>query len=129
MRLCFFFLMHCRAPRSTRTRPLFPYTALCRSPLVMGPLVVGPLVVGMAGTALADVDLTSSVSTGLTLTDNRGFEHDAESDLILSLTPRIGLRQVGGRSEEHTSELQTLMRISYAVFCLKQKKEENKMKQ
>jgi uncharacterized protein (PEP-CTERM system associated) len=64
----------------------------------MGPLVVGPLVVGMAGTALADVDLSPSVSTGLTLTDNRDFEHDAESDLILSLTPRIGLRQVGGRS-------------------------------
>src|SRR3546814_4674528 len=108
----------------------------------------------MAGTALADVDLTSSVSTGLTLTDNRDFEHDAESDLILSLTPRIGLRQVGGRSdtaldysvsaqyahrdtevdlihtlngtnrsEEHTSELQSLMRISYAVFCLKKKKQ------
>src|SRR3546814_7950225 len=110
----------------------------------------------MAGTALADVDLTSSVSTGLTLTDNRDFEHDAESDLILSLTPRIGLRQVGGRSdtaldysvsaqyahrdtevdlihtlngtntmelidsrsEEHTSEVKSLMRISYAVFCL-----------
>src|SRR3546814_1310493 len=34
-------------------------------------------------------------------------------------------RTVGSRSEEHTSELQSLMRISYAVFCLKKKKEDN----
>src|SRR3546814_6726586 len=35
----------------------------------------------------------------------------------------IGLEQAGHRSEEHTSELQSLMRISYAVFCLKKQKE------
>src|SRR3546814_6018904 len=38
-------------------------------------------------------------------------------------------RRCGGRSEEHTSELQSLMRISYAVFCLKKKKHKNKTKQ
>src|SRR3546814_5103639 len=41
----------------------------------------------------------------------------------IHLTYRRELRE--GRSEEHTSELQSLMRISYAVFCLKKKKEEN----
>src|SRR3546814_2337726 len=38
---------------------------------------------------------------------------------------RAFAQQNGGRSEEHTSELQSLMRISYAVFCLKKKKENN----
>src|SRR3546814_10787798 len=38
-----------------------------------------------------------------------------------SRAARFGRRLSGGRSEEHTSELQSLMRISYAVFCLKQK--------
>src|SRR3546814_8146120 len=40
---------------------------------------------------------------------------------ILQIYPSGGLRRGGGRSEEHTSELQSLMRISYAVFCLKKK--------
>src|SRR3546814_7128289 len=39
--------------------------------------------------------------------------------------PRSGLTREGVRSEEHTSELQSLMRISYAVFCLKKKKQNN----
>src|SRR3546814_2808941 len=42
----------------------------------------------------------------------------------LEEAPDIGLKQTG-RSEEHTSELQSLMRISYAVFCLKKKKKKN----
>src|SRR3546814_7729074 len=42
------------------------------------------------------------------------------------LTAPRGARDGDGRSEEHTSELQSLMRISYAVFCLKKKKQKNK---
>src|SRR3546814_1222655 len=49
------------------------------------------------------------------------FEHHARAALRVGRGPR-GLRRLGGRSEEHTSELQSLMRISYAVFCLKKKK-------
>src|SRR3546814_2729486 len=46
-----------------------------------------------------------------------------EASGIVAAHPERGLRQiVGPRSEEHTSELQSLMRISYAVFCLKKKK-------
>src|SRR3546814_4462252 len=49
------------------------------------------------------------------LADRRAFERD---DALIAFG--------GGRSEEHTSELQSLMRISYAVFCLKKKKNSNK---
>src|SRR3546814_10076309 len=42
-----------------------------------------------------------------------------------TMTARIGPPDFGARSEEHTSELQSLMRISYAVFCLKKKKNKN----
>src|SRR3546814_9376094 len=45
------------------------------------------------------------------------------ADAICGSFPHGGGRAVGGRSEEHTSELQSLMRISYAVFCLKEKSE------
>src|SRR3546814_4876102 len=44
------------------------------------------------------------------------------------LSPERRRGASGGRSEEHTSELQSLMRISYAVFCLKKKKQTNKTK-
>src|SRR3546814_713503 len=57
---------------------------------------------------------------------------DAEVELIVCITEGIPVldmvrvkRALGGRSEEHTSELQSLMRISYAVFCLKKKNKQN----
>src|SRR3546814_6165864 len=87
----FFFLMIRRPPRSTRTDTLFPYTTLFRS-----------------------------------LRDRRA----AEFEIHLSGQPDAWQFRLGGqccglrnlhRSEEHTSELQSLMRISYAVFCLKKK--------
>src|SRR3546814_6796564 len=92
----FFFLMIRRPPRSTRTDTLFPYTTLFRS---MGPAVgrVGP---GPCGGRDANTVVPHS-RTG--------------ADLQRPRTVR-------DRSEEHTSELQSLMRISYAVFCLKKKK-------
>src|SRR3546814_2266467 len=91
-------------PRSTRTDTLFPYTTLFRSALVsafvgfriMSATVVNPLE-RMAG----------ALSSRAPLKSVPGTERQDE---------------IGQRSEEHTSELQSLMRISYAVFCLKKKK-------
>src|SRR3546814_9825505 len=89
----FFFLKILRPPRSTRTDALFPYTTLFRS-LFPGPL---PLSAGRGGAGR---------------TPESGTDRDASG----------GAGGPGCRSEEHTSELQSLMRISYAVFCLKKKK-------
>src|SRR3546814_18300954 len=100
--VCFFFLMIRRPPRSTRTDTLFPYTTLFRSDLADEPLFAR----------------------------RQGCER-------VSQRKAIGKELVGGieaaspdhvlfRSEEHTSELQSLMRISYAVFCLKKKKKKHK---
>src|SRR3546814_14202601 len=99
--LCFFFLMRRRPPRSTRTDTLFPYTTLFRSDLAFGqrPGTIRR-VGGEAGAqpfALRDVEQGEAFEEG----DGLG---------------------IAARSEEHTSELQSLMRISYAVFCLKKKK-------
>src|SRR3546814_1241854 len=90
----FFFLMIRRPPRSTRTDTLFPYTTLFRSPTAIP--------------ASGAWSLRTAAGRSV-VHDHRGF--------------RIGMGHRGaGRSEEHTSELQSLMRISYAVFCLKKKK-------
>src|SRR3546814_12580573 len=91
----FFFLMIRRPPRSTRTDTLFPYTTLFRS-----------------------------------LAEGVGADLDCAGELLRRLVeiPAAELREPVEladdrleRSEEHTSELQSLMRISYAVFCLKKK--------
>src|SRR3546814_10113487 len=82
-----------RPPRSTRTYTLFPYTTLFRSP---------PF-------ALADICPLQSPK-------HRGSIISASS-IVKESGP--GMITVSTRSEEHTSELQSLMRISYAVFCLK----------
>src|SRR3546814_5770583 len=94
-------------PRSTRTDTLFPYTTLFRSQF---PLIR---------------DATRAFS--LPCIEMAGYEAD---DLIASYTEAavregwdvtIVSSDKDLRSEEHTSELQSLMRISYAVFCLKKK--------
>src|SRR3546814_10250902 len=84
-----------RPPRSTRTDTLFPYTTLFRS-LGSGPSF-GPS--ATAAAACSARETAPAVAPVI-----------AES-----------LRTFNQRSEEHTSELQSLMRISYAVFCLKKK--------
>src|SRR3546814_3052604 len=102
-----------RPPRSTRTDTLFPYTTLFRS--------VGTVAAGVAK-ARAD-HLTIS-----------GFEGGTGASPLTSLTHagspwEIGLAETQQtRSEEHTSELQSLMRISYAVFCLKKKNRTSTLK-
>src|SRR3546814_4001788 len=106
----FFFLMIRRPPRSTRTDTLFPYTTLFRSlpePTLPGlDEPYGILVTGIGGTGV--------ITIGALLATAAHIEGKAAT--IVDMT---GLAQ---RSEEHTSELQSLMRISYAVFCLKKKK-------
>src|SRR3546814_14671707 len=97
-----FFLMRRRPPRSTRTDTLFPYTTLFRS-------------------------LTPKRRTALLFDPPEGIDPAPESSAwresfapcrkksrVIAASVRIS-----NRSEEHTSELQSLMRISYAVFCLK----------
>src|SRR3546814_2498576 len=98
-----------RPPRSTQTDTLFPYTTLFRSDVPR----YRPRRVGegqgrcpTSGRVLQD-QRGSHVRTGLA-------EHPGEGPGSAGLLP-------GYRSEEHTSELQSLMRISYAVFCLTKK--------
>src|SRR3546814_5701238 len=97
-----FFLMIRRPPRSTRTDTLFPYTTLFRS--AASPASVRPRT-RRPGRPAAQ---TSGDGAG------PGTLFDLENVKVL--------KGPQGRSEEHTSELQSLMRISYAVFCLKKKK-------
>src|SRR3546814_10753938 len=97
--MCFFLLMIRRPPRSTRTDTLFPYTTLfrsCRRP---------------SGGGAAP----RSRGRGLSLYVAQGESGRNPADRG---SPER-------RSEEHTSELQSLMRSSYAVFCLKKKKNRN----
>src|SRR3546814_1014014 len=88
----FFFLMIRRPPRSTRTDTLFPYTTLFRSQHKYRVRL---------DDLLQDGDISANVAV-------------LPGDVII-------VPESWFRSEEHTSELQSLMRISYAVFCLKKK--------
>src|SRR3546814_10184617 len=91
----FFFLMIRRPPRSTRTDTLFPYTTLFRS-LREGREARRDMIETAPCRPRARTESSSPTSSGVTARRRR--------------------------SDEHTSELQSLMRISYAVFCLKKKK-------
>src|SRR3546814_6725793 len=107
--------MRRRPPRSTRTDTLFPYTTLCRSG-------VGLLTDGFLGAARAALHV-AEIGLGRVGFGAAGAAlHVGEIGLLVATAgcqrQRIG---IVGRSEEHTSELQSLMRISYAVFCLKKK--------
>src|SRR3546814_7109091 len=111
-------------PKSTRTDTLFPYTTLFRSIL----------------DALDPAKITGLYSTGrykmsdLDRLASRAAIQDLYSDQLIGVDKRQEGRLAsiwwddaewtieGIRSEEHTSELQSLMRISYAVFCLKKQK-------
>src|SRR3546814_2319178 len=99
----FFFLMLRRPPRSTRADTLFPYTTLFRS--------ARPAARGRR-------DYRRHRHADL----RAGQFPDELRDDRPCRGPDAGRPRDAGRSEEHTSELQSLMRISYAVFCLKKKK-------
>src|SRR3546814_7525089 len=104
----FFVLMIRRPPRSTRTDTLFPYTTLFRSALSFVRARATPA----AGRARQEL----STGGGAPRIRRRRLGLTSECR-----SPVFGIRSRGERSEEHTSELQSLMRISYAVFCLKKK--------
>src|SRR3546814_7333769 len=102
-----------RPPRSTRTDTVVPYTTLFRSAIdVAGlrPHSVG----GDAGAHAVHQGALSALRQG-------GDERSAPRGVGICGRDQPHQR---GRSEEHTSELQSLMRISYAVFCLKKKKKQ-----
>src|SRR3546814_8211904 len=99
-----------RPPRSTRTDTLFPYTTLFRS--------------------ITWVATCSRIEWAISLLS--ASAGDCVANTIIALRFRYvfkpscaKLRNASSRSEEHTSELQSLMRISYAVFCLQKKKTHN----
>src|SRR3546814_4286962 len=116
-----------RHPISTRTDTRFPYTTLFRSPQHD--------VVDLrdAGAAQADEQVVVAQAEHLALAAAgqplEGVHGDADVVIAPVLRPQGRQVQVDhatavARSEEHTSELQSLMRISYAVFCLKKKKQQ-----
>src|SRR3546814_5616256 len=110
----YFFCFRIRPPtRSTLTDTLFPFTTRFRSDLE----VDLQLVLGADGRRLA---LGRQDAVRLRLADRGRLAAGAEEARHLR---RVldEVEDVVGRSEEHTSELQSLMRISYAVFCLKKK--------
>src|SRR3546814_4405078 len=109
-----FCLMIRRPPRSTRTDTLFPYTTLFRSERV-------EVLRGPQGT-LYGRNATGGV---VNMIPNIAKPGDFAGDLKLEAGNFGSMRAKGMRSEEHTSELQSLMRISYAVFCLKKKNNQN----
>src|SRR3546814_12094497 len=110
---CVFFLMIRRPPRSTRTDTLFPYTTLFRSQRVKALVVSQQELAKLRLGAELEPDLRA-VAAG-----------DAHGVVRLTEPQRGRIEpDPGSRSEEHTSELQSLMRSSYAVFCLKKKKTE-----
>src|SRR3546814_9918632 len=89
-----------RPPRSTRTDTLLPYTTLFRSNSIT-------------------FDATGGYAKPI---NSKSSSQDGLSPSFISLDES----HAQGRSEEHTSELQSLMRISYAVFCLKKKNNNDK---
>src|SRR3546814_7420553 len=96
-----------RPPRSTRTDTLFPYTTLFRSPCPASGRAPRNTPAGARPPLSA-----RCAGLGRRAADNGCRPRDAAP-----------------RSEEHTSELQSLMRISYAVFCLKKKKKPHIVRQ
>src|SRR3546814_4517522 len=90
-----------RPPRSTRTDTLFPYTTLFRS--------------------FPRKQYLDTFETGFTAR-RASIGQKPRNCRIINAATSAEIGGVARRSEEHTSELQSLMRISYAVFCLKKKK-------
>src|SRR3546814_1531360 len=112
-----------RPPRSTRTDTLFPYTTLFRSSRAEGRLAAGHL-------RRSPPEPSARRPRALRLGDGcLGRQQSrlcGETWLVGSGNRLCQSRAVHHRrSEEHTSELQSLMRISYAVFCLKKKNNKN----
>src|SRR3546814_7907188 len=110
-------------PRSTRTDTLFPYTTLFRSPQQD----LSKLRIGGTVKVRSDAWPDREFSARLITVEPRISEDTRNIWLRAQLANPDQALRPGMRSEEHTSELQSLMRISYAVFCLKKKKNTTKL--
>src|SRR3546814_14322170 len=120
-----------RPPGSTRTDTLFPYTTLFRSWLEIGMVVATEaelLLLDEPTAGMGAMESTQTADIFKTLVGEHAvlvIDHDI--DFVAQLNGHVVVLHQGrllregtlDRSEEHTSELQSLMRISYAVFCLK----------
>src|SRR3546814_10010384 len=109
--------MRRRPPRSTRTDTLFPYTTLFRSEADQARQRIAASYQSSAQAAFLEAYREATAELPHDWRDADG----ANAALLL-----FSLEKCAYRSEEHTSELQSLMRISYAVFCLKKKKQQHK---
>src|SRR3546814_10615088 len=110
-----------RPPRSTRTDTLFPYTTLFRSVVKQFVNAFHPRLMGLTGNQEAVDGALKSYRVYA-----RKVGPEEATDYLMDHSANGYLFDPDGkpmllRSEEHTSELQSLMRISYAVFCLKKK--------
>src|SRR3546814_5964990 len=109
-----------RPPRSTRTDTLFPYTTLFRSDDSSERIVE---YLNQRGIAINVLCFQIFVHSGEQLLSRAWLLDPVETQVSIAAPTKRGARErEPWRSEEHTSELQSLMRISYAVFCLKKKK-------
>src|SRR3546814_3579561 len=124
-----------RPPRSTRTDTLFPYTTLFRSALgAAGPpgaeQAVGLVTVARHAHQQVTCGIAQLHGVAPTLQPLHQRRKQVDMGRLAGFGQRVAERAAGKgmdgqaaerRSEEHTSELQSLMRLSYAVFCLKKK--------
>src|SRR3546814_6259851 len=118
-----------RPPRSTRTDTLFPYTTLFRSAIPVG----GEYQLALAAADVLHAEILAALDVlvrrfldpaGVQAADLvEAHAHLAAAGCDLAAGADVVAHE---RSEEHTSELQSLMRTSYAVFCLKKKTKNNK---
>src|SRR3546814_5526920 len=111
-----FFLMIRRPPISTRTDTLFPYTTLFRSGITITRQTHITTDLEIDSVAVLDLIMEIEDEYGVSFPMNLISEIRTVGNLV---------EAIHKRSEEHTSELQSLMRISYAVFCLKKKKQQH----
>src|SRR3546814_2815875 len=114
-----------RPPRSTRTDTLFPYTTLFRS----NRHAFASIGLTAALSLLAAAPALANQGSALPCSGYWAGEMCGPHGRMLDRA-EVEMQFIDcGRSEEHTSELQSLMRISYAVFCLKKKKKQKKSTQ
>src|SRR3546814_7716049 len=116
-----------RPPRSTRTDTLFPYTTLFRSDCAQRQFGERhPRAADLPGRGRFKIAIVRIANGALDrqLVDEGQVAQEGYDQLGISFRHMVRGTEFGlvRRSEEHTSELQSLMRISYAVFCLKKKK-------
>src|SRR3546814_2856759 len=124
-----------RPPRSTRTDTLFPYTTLFRAPdeaqafYIFGTATITASDCSIEVASSAECAMEAHGTPTITYVEGDNGEginvvgsYCQKGNVDINPPPNDGYTGDVERSEEHTSELQSLMRISYAVFCLKKKK-------